>query len=418
MFPRSPNRNPEDVADPAEGPEADPGAFGLGFVLSARIVRSGNMSSPSPSPFRVELADTERDPAWDEWVACHPQPHPEQTSGWGAAQRCRGWVASRLVVRREDRTVGGVQVLTKRLRRFLRVAYVQRGPLLAEDTPEVGPFLLRAILDTGRLRGWTYLSMILPYEGGPTEAELGHAGFVPQPKALPPQSSEGATIVVDLTPPEDEILGRMRRTTRRYIRQGEERGLTVREGSASDLDRFGELMLALCARRKVRANVPTGAFLHGVWQAFHPTDRARLFLADRQGQTIAGLIVLALGDWARAWRIGWSGESPELRPNESLYWEAMRWAKRAGHRYFDFMGFDTETALALREGRECPTGSVSNLAQFKLGLGGTPKVLRPFRCRFFHPALHGLVRAGGLRILEWNGVRRFLGRRLARMDGA
>lgn len=363
-------------------------------------------------PPRIVPSTAARDPEWDDWVARHPHPHPEQTSGWGDAQRARGWEPRRWTLLQGDRLLGGVQALVRRTPRFGPVAYVQRGPLLDPHAAHLAPLLLQALRNAGTQHRWTYLSMVLPYEGAPSEADLRAAGFFPQPALLPPQTSEAATIVVDLSPPEDEILSRMRRTTRRYVRQGQERGLVIRTGSESDLDTFGQLMLALCARRGVRANVPTGEFLHRVWQAFHPADQIRLFLAEHTGRPIAGLIVLAPGSWARAWRIGWSGELPDLRPNESLYWAAMRWARQSGRRHFDFMGFETALAHAWNEGREAPASSLSSLAQFKLGLGGVPRVLRPFQCRFFHPVLQGLLRAGGHRLLDWPPIRRLLPRRL------
>ncbi|MBX3748021.1 MAG: GNAT family N-acetyltransferase [Verrucomicrobiae bacterium] len=361
---------------------------------------------------RVVPSTDPRDPEWDAWVARHPQPHPEQSSGWGDAQRIRGWEPCRWTLREGDRLLGGVQVLVRPAPRLGHVAYIQRGPLLLEEAAHLAPLLLQTLRTAAAQRRWAYLSMVLPYQGGPSEAALRAAGYFPQPALLPPQTSEAATLVVDLTPPEEEILARMRRTTRRYIRQGQERGLLIRSGSESDLDTFGQLMLALCARRGVRSNIPAGEFLHRVWQAFHPGGHIRLFLAQHDARPIAGLIVLALGTWARAWRIGWSGEAPDLRPNESLYWAAMRWARESGHRHFDFMGFETNLARALAEGRQPSPSSLSSLAQFKLGLGGIPMVLRPFQCRFFHPLVQLLLRAGGHRLLDWPPLRRLLPRRL------
>lgn len=338
-----------------------------------------------------DLDSGAHDDAWDRYVADHAQPHPEQLTAWGDVQRIRGWEPTRIVLRRDGRIVGGAQILHRSARGLGRVAYLNRGPLVDARDAVTSVAILEALKAVGRRLRLRFLTVALPYEGSPSQRELTDAGFMIKPHKLPPRTTEQATIVVDLVPPLEAILDRMRTTTRRYVRQGEKRGLIVREGTEADLEIFGELLLKLCARRGVTPNVPTGEFLHALWRAFAPRGLIHLTLTEFQGEVVGALIVLTVGAWARAWRVGWSGEHGDARPNEVIYWHAMKAARAGGYRYFDFMGFDTEAARALAEGREIPQTETTSLALFKLGLGGEPRLLRPGYCYFFNPALRWIL---------------------------
>lgn len=359
-----------------------------------------------PSPLiSVQLTSDLEHPIvdnWDRFVEQHPHPHPQQTSSWARVQLTRGWSSFRLLLTTPDHTlpVGGVQVLVKPFKKIGTLAYVQRGPLLSPEHPELGARLLPQLALACRQYRVRYLSMIRPYDHGPGENQLRSAGYFPQPDFLPPQTSEKATLIIDLRPPLDEILSRMRTTTRRYIRQSLRSKLSVRMGTRADLPTFGRLIEILCHRRGVRSNVPTkGEYLFQVWDAFQPRNQLALFMTEWKDQPIGALMVLLQGQWARAWRIGWSGEGEELRPNERIYWEAIQWAKANGAHYFDLMGFNTRIAHALNAGQKWPDVPEAGMAYFKLSLGGNPMVLPPYECRFFPTFLQHFMRHLGLRLL-------------------
>jgi hypothetical protein len=126
-----------------------------------------------------------------------------------------------------------------------------------------------------------------------------------------------------------------------------------------------------------------------------------MFVSESAGQSIGSLLVITTGTWARAWRIGWSGENPELRPSELIYWKAIEWAKSAGCHHFDYMGFDSRVAKCLANGESFPLDDDSaRLALFKHGFGGNPLILPPRYCYFAPAPIRGLMRMGGLQLFD------------------
>jgi len=81
----------------------------------------------------------------------------------------------------------------------------------------------------------------------------------------------------------------------------------------------------------------------------------------RQDEVLAGCLVLRLGN--KAWYLLGASQSQmrELRPNQLLQWEAMRWARSAGAEAYDMWG--------LPEVLE-PGQPMWGLYQFKRGFGG------------------------------------------------
>ena len=327
------------------------------------------------------------DPDWDTFVTNSLDPHHEQTSLWGNLQRRRGWEAVRIIARKNGSILGGTQLLYRPFGRVFRLGYINRGPILDHDNPIVRDALLNAILACARKLRLVYLALILPYSGRHLIEPLKRLGFFEGPDFLPPRTAMFSTIVLDLSPSLEDILRGMKDTQRKHIRQAERRGLNIRNGNRSDLRSFAGLLISLCERRGERPNIPTDDFLESLWDAFAPQGQVRLFIAEQEQEAVTALLVFHMDRWARSWRIGWSGKYSEKRPNELAYWEAIKWAKAAGCRYFDFVGFDTKMANAMAGGNQTPPSVTCGASSFKLGFGGTVLPLYPRYCLFLNPLL-------------------------------
>lgn len=88
---------------------------------------------------------------------------------------------------------------------------------------------------------------------------------------------------------------------------------------------------------------------------------ASLFLAEYQGEVIAGTLAFIFGD--KAWYIygASSNRHRNVMPNYLLQWEMICWAKRAGCRFYDFRGVP---------GRVDEQHPLYGLYRFKKGFGG------------------------------------------------
>lgn len=317
---------------------------------------------------------SEPDPRWDAFVAEHEDPHFEQTAAWADAQGVRGWSCVRLLAARGDALVGGAQILERRSR-FGRVAYLNRGPLLAGDDPEAAAAVADELKRLCIRRRHRYLAVVPPYRGGTAADALARRGFVVRPPGFPPHSAMKATCVLDLQASEASLLAGMHETTRKRVRKAARLGVQVDLGTGADVAVFEQLVVELCRRRGVTPNVQTGPFVARVWQEFSATGRAALFLARAGGRPVAAAFVIALGGWLRRWRRGWSGEHADLYPNNALDWAIIRWAKAQGLRWFDSGGIDTRLAERLVRGEPVPRDEDCGMSRYKLGFGG--RILLP-----------------------------------------
>ena len=356
----------------------------------------------------IVVSSAPEDPEWDRFVIDRPSPHHEQTTLWGRLQSLRAWSPFRVTMRQAGALIGGAQILERPVRKIGKIGYLSRGPLLIPDDAALRRSLLAAIRRIARERGLGYLAVNLSYPSHFTASDLEATGFSFRHECLPPTMPMAATIFLDLTQGLEVLLARMQPTTRKYIRQGERRGATVREGGADDVDLFGRMLASHCGRRGVRPNIPQGDFLRELWKTFAPGGFVKLFMVERDNEVLITMLVIAMGHWARAWRIGWSGRCPEARPNELVCWEAIKWSKANGYRFFDMVGFDTGNARAILEGRAIPENELCGMSDWKLGFGG--QVLLPLDgyCCFGNPINHLLYRIIGMPLLDFKVVRTLL----------
>lgn len=357
-----------------------------------------------------------RDADWDNFLASCPGGHHEHTSLWGVFKGSYAdWKPFRIVVTRDGQILGGAQVLTRDFRGAGRIGYVIRGPVASSNDSEIVDFLLEQLHRAVAREKVIYLSVVLPYNGEIFEPGLIRLGFRPKPNGLPPSALIDATVVLDLSPELDWLMAQMRSKTRQHIRQAARKGMTVCEGTGDDVETFRKLMWALCERRGVPPHPPQKDYFERLWAVFHGSGWVKLFNAKLEGETIASVFAISFGDTLRTWKIGWGGDHAKSYPTEMLYWEAIRWAKTNGYRFFDFVWINRDLARKLKNGEPVDWNRVDGITNFKLGFGGTPVVLPQPYYRFYHPVLRSLGQAGGSKFMETAAGERLLGRLLNRL---
>jgi lipid II:glycine glycyltransferase (peptidoglycan interpeptide bridge formation enzyme) len=256
-------------------------------------------------------------------------------------------------------------VLTRRLARTFRLAYVpfgptfdpgvDRGALLAGLARELRPLLPR---------GTFLLRFDLPWTRAvesPCAPGLRKAADDIQPPS---------TVIVDLRPDEEGILAAMKPKTRYNVRLAEKRGVTVEEGTAADLERWYELYRETSARDRIA--IHSLPYYRGLFEtaagraaAAGVAPAVRLLLARAEGRVLAGNIVLFWRKRAVYLTGASSGEHRNLMPTYALQWAALRMAKAAGCDTYDLYG--------------CPPAAdeshpMFGLYQFKTGF--SPAVIR------------------------------------------
>ena len=147
-------------------------------------------------------------------------------------------------------------------------------------------------------------------------------------------------MVMDIAGAPEEVLGRMHKKTRQYVRRAEEReGITVRLGGEADLPAFSELMRRTARREGFAPR--SLEYYQGEWEAFAPADQCALLLAYHEEQLIAARTVYRCGRHAAEFH-GGSVTLRGLHPNYLLVWRAIQWARERGCVTYDLWGIPDE----------------------------------------------------------------------------
>jgi CelD/BcsL family acetyltransferase involved in cellulose biosynthesis len=151
--------------------------------------------------------------------------------------------------------------------------------------------------------------------------------------------SPNVTFEVDLRPPEEEVFGHMTSACRRAIRKSEKEGVRVEEASGEEFaDEYYAQLEDVFAKQ---SSVPTYDVdrVRELIHAVEPTGRLLLLRAcSADGKGIATGIFPALNTTAYFWGGASWREHQIVRPNEAIFWYAMRYWKARGISVLDMGG--------------------------------------------------------------------------------
>jgi lipid II:glycine glycyltransferase (peptidoglycan interpeptide bridge formation enzyme) len=288
--------------------------------------------------------------AWDSFLLSRPQAHVLQTSAWGELKARHGWQPLRLI-----QGEAGAQILVRQILPGIRVAYVPRGPL--------GPWtsLLDDIVHAARSVG-AFVLIVEPDAGDPWAGDLDSRGFVRSARTIQPKTS----LRVDLAGTEESILGRMHQKTRYNIGLAARRGVTVRRWAEPEA--FAAMLRATGDRQGFGVHTPD--YYRDAYALFHPSGLAEILLAEHEGEALGALMVFGVG--AGAWYLYGASTTTrrELMAPYLLQWEAMRWARARGARWYDLWGIPDAPHSELETGFETRRDGLWGVYRFKRGFGG------------------------------------------------
>lgn len=279
-----------------------------------------------------EVTDRSR---WNDAVAQLPCSHVLQSFEWGQFKAKYGWKPTRLLFEEDSQVRAAASVLCRQLSRFpLRVMYVPKGPLLDYDDDQLLSYVLTSLEELARAQRAIFIKMdpdVRLKEDQVIET-LRARGW----RLSSEQIQFRNTILIDLRRSEDELLASMKAKTRYNIRLAARRGVKVRVGDPHDLPLFYEMYTE--TSRRDDFIIRPFAYYQDAWGDFVEAGLACLFLAEYEGEPLAGLIAFRFSQ--RAWYMyGASTEKHRnLMPNHLLQWEAIRWAKSEGCSVYDMWG--------------------------------------------------------------------------------
>jgi peptidoglycan pentaglycine glycine transferase (the first glycine) len=315
---------------------------------------------------------------WNKWIASLSGSHLLQTWEWGQVKAQFGWKPQGIAW---SETSAGTFAYTKLKSRSslinqplaaalilqrtlpiggfaerLRVLYVPKGPILDWDNAPLRITVLDDLQALARQSGAIFIKIDPDVHLG--EGVPGQPGSQEEPIGLEvttdlkdrgwrfsdEQIQFRNTVLIDLSPSEEEMLGRMKQKTRYNIRLAERKGVSIRVGTPAD---WG-LLYHMYAKTSLRDGfvIRSEEYYRTVWNTFScnpPTPNASVpmiepLIAEVAGEPVAAVIVYRFA--GKAWYLsGMSGDSHrEKMPNYLLQWEAMRRAKAAGCFFYDLWG--------------------------------------------------------------------------------
>jgi len=259
-----------------------------------------------------------------------------QSVMWGRFKSRFGWQAKAFTVEWEQGGVKSLLVLFRRIAPGFSMAYIPWGPELPAAFPDDPPLRAAATAELAHAlrpllsRTTTFIRFDPPWfdSTGTVPPEL-PAPFKRAAADIQPPD----TVLIDLTPPPEDILAAMKSKWRYNIALAEKRGVTVSNDGEQDIDIFYRLLAETAER--------DGLAIHGIeyYRALFAECqdnsatmplRLHLYTARHEGDVLAGIVVLCRGKQA----VYLYGASANIKRNimapYALQWKAMRDAKEYG----------------------------------------------------------------------------------------
>jgi CelD/BcsL family acetyltransferase involved in cellulose biosynthesis len=272
------------------------------------------------------------DPAWLDLVRADPAALPFHHPAW-TLLLADAYAFKPFVLGRFDgssRLVAGVPVLEvggRRRRRWVSLPFSDTCPPLA---PDGGADSISAAIDEARREaGVASVEVRAPLAGAAGE----------QPALLH---------VLELTADPAEVAASFRPSVRRNIRAAERGPAVVRVASSeTDLtERYYRLHVD--TRRRLGLPVQPLGFFRLLWSRMIQPGLGRVLLVEVGPQAVAGAVFLS---WNRTVVYKYGASDPAywpLRPNNLLFWEAIKWACENGYDRLDFGRTDLDSASLRR----------------------------------------------------------------------
>lgn len=299
---------------------------------------------------------------FDAAVAASPHADVLQSWEWGEVKAATGWQAMRLLVLDDrDRVRGACSVLrTVPVRGVPALLYAPRGPVV----PDGDETVVRALLAEIRRRaGGAFLFKCDPpaEEGSAQARALAAAGMRRVSSGAFGGVQPTAVMVLDLTPGPDAVFAGFKSKWRYNCRLAERKGVSVREGGREDLAAFHATYLETARRDGFIGRGRT--YFERLWDVLEPRGMLSMWVAELEGEPIAGIICTAMGERVVYNYGASSNQRRDVMPNHLLQWTAIRWAAEKGFKVYDFRGVSP-----LRNGNPIEP-HLAGLNRFKEGFG-------------------------------------------------
>lgn len=256
---------------------------------------------------------------------------------WGEFQKMMGNKIWRLGIFENDRLVG-VVLVTKIVAKRGTFLLVQHGPVGRHLPTARGlEILLKELRKIAKEEKASFIRIAPLLERNEENKKLlRDLGFKKAPMHA---HAYQATLKLDLTPSEEDLLMGLRKTTRYLIRQAlKNKDIEIFSSkNIEDVETFNKLYQEVV---KIQRFVPFSLeFVRNEFDVFAKDNQALLFFGKYQGEIIASAFVLFWSGIGFYHHAALLPKYHKLPIAYLLLWEAIREAKKRGCKFFDFWGY-------------------------------------------------------------------------------
>jgi lipid II:glycine glycyltransferase (peptidoglycan interpeptide bridge formation enzyme) len=280
---------------------------------------------------------------------------------WGRFKARFGWEAKAFVVEWADGGARPLLTLSRRIAPGITMTYIPWGPELPAElvSPNAMTELARALRPL--LPHVAFIRFDPPWfteDGAPPQLT---APFKRAAADIQPPD----TVLVDLTPPPEDILAAMKPKWRYNTGLAEKRGVTVTQRGEQGIDIFYRLLAETAER--------DGIAIHSIdyYRALFEECRndetsatpakLHLYAAEHEGDVLAAIVTLFRGKQATYLYGASANVKRNLMAPYALQWKAMQDAREYGCTVYDLFGIPPN---------EDPDHPMAGLYRFKTGFGG------------------------------------------------
>lgn len=333
---------------------------------------------------KARILKPEEEALWGKFIKKHPLATVHQTPAWGSFQakvssRGKYWI---VVLEKDGEIIGGTLIIRQGLPKGFSWLYAARGPLLDFDSDDID-IQIDKLLDTLKNIAKKEKSIFLRIDPPiPAEQTLKIPHFKPTSHGFQPEH----TLILDLEADEDKILAQMKPKGRYNIRLATKKGVQIRKTESKkqakfhdDIQKFYEILEETTIRDGFSGHKLD--FYKNMVETLAEKDLATLYIAEYNGQVIAGIIATFFGDTATYYYGVSSNHHRNVMAPYLLQWTAIQEAKERGHKHYDFLGI---------AGSNDPKDPWHGITQFKHKFGGQDQAYTPAQEYAFKPLLHFL----------------------------
>lgn len=259
--------------------------------------------------------------------------HPLQSYDWGEFRKKTGVKVIRRGLVRNNKIINGFTLTLHKIPRTkLYIGYLPKGNFPTDE-------LIDELRRIGKDNNCIFIQLE-PNVRANTEYSILNTQYSLRPAARPLFTQ--FTFLLDITKPEDELLKHMHSKTRYNIRIAEKHKVkVVEDNSKESFEHYLKLMTETTARQGFYAHTPS--YHRNMFEILPKKSTSNslsyhLLNADLGSKTLTSWVLLVFKDTLYYPYGASSRENREAMANNLIAWEAIKFGKKLGLKYFDMWG--------------------------------------------------------------------------------